>query len=146
MRLDHLLSKEHADPRLVLVLFVGVGGGCGGGALVVAECVAWGGSRVEHRLVDVLLRWLALVQLLVLLRGGWWRGRAFWWGGVSGTLLGPEGLHRFRWLPFGPLLLVGGSGVWLVCVVVLVAGRVGRQTAALGALCVGVWSWWVVAG
>ena len=56
MRLDHLLSKEHAGRRVRCRLgafgFRG-GGGCGGGASFMDVRFVRGGSRVEHRLVDV---------------------------------------------------------------------------------------------
>ena len=133
MRLDHLLSKELADPHFfllaALVCSLPVVGGGGWGwrgwvwwcASFMDVCSVRGRSWVECQWIRCPLlvgAWSLLVRLLCVpgvfrLRrvGGWgvWGGcggsNAGWVvaGGVSGTLLGPEGPHHH-------LVVWGGCG------------------------------------
>ena len=77
MRLDHLLSKEHAGS-------LALRGGSGPGPLP-GRAFRGGCSRVEHRLVG----WFVHVVLVLLVFGWGWNVVGV--SGRLGTLLGPEG-------------------------------------------------------
>ena len=99
---------------------LGVGGGCGGGASFMDVRFVRGGSRVEHRLVDVVVVAgcceYSCRLVLVSPPCFWWGVVLVWVGGgkavvvvmvMFGALLGPEGLHP--WLVCG--VFGGGSGL-----------------------------------
>ena len=127
MRLDHLLSKEHADPHWCL--FALVGGGwvwCGGAPrsrthVSCGDAHGWNINGFDARAlrgqrpfgVGAFAVLVLLVQLRSSPSGGGCGGNvgSGVWGWVSGTLLGPEGPHDGHWFWCG---LPGVVGVGVV--------------------------------
>ena len=128
MRLDHLLSKEHADLRSSSL-------GCGGAPrsrthVSCGDAHGWNINGVDAR-ASVGLALLVQLHLSLLVGGGGGGNVGLGLlGWVSGTLLGPEGPHLLL-VGFFLVVCAWSANYWSCRCVCDAAGGCGRLGVVL---------------